>query len=47
MNKQLFGTDGIRGEVGGSLITPENMLKLGWAIGSVMKQQSKNNQSAE
>ena len=31
-----FGTDGIRGKVGTSPITPEFMLHLGWAIGSVL-----------
>ncbi len=34
--KQYFGTDGIRGEVGSSLINPEFVLKLGWAIGKVL-----------
>jgi len=33
--KQYFGTDGIRGAVGTSPITPDFMLKLGWAAGSV------------
>src|SRR5476649_788716 len=33
--KKYFGTDGIRGRVGESLINPEFMLKLGWAIGRV------------
>ena len=38
----LFGTDGIRGEVGDSLINPQNFLKIGWAIGQVFSQaQSK------
>ena len=36
MNKrQYFGTDGIRGQVGEGAITPEFMLKLGWAAGQV------------
>ncbi|MDY6920541.1 MAG: phosphoglucosamine mutase [Pseudomonadota bacterium] len=35
MNKQYFGTDGIRGTVGQGVITPEFMLKLGWAAGKV------------
>ncbi len=34
---QYFGTDGIRGRVGESLINPEFVLKLGWAIGSVLR----------
>lgn len=33
--KQYFGTDGIRGTVGESPITPDFMLKLGWAAGKV------------
>ncbi len=32
----LFGTDGVRGEFGADPITPENVLKLGWAVGSVL-----------
>ncbi|MFT7245250.1 MAG: phosphoglucosamine mutase [Candidatus Azotimanducaceae bacterium] len=35
MKKQYFGTDGIRGAVGQGAITPEFMLKLGWAAGRV------------
>jgi phosphoglucosamine mutase len=35
MSKRYFGTDGIRGEVGQSPITPDFMLKLGWACGRV------------
>ncbi len=33
--KQYFGTDGIRGTVGEAPITPDFMLKLGWAAGKV------------
>lgn len=33
--KQYFGTDGIRGTVGEPPITPDFMLKLGWAAGTV------------
>lgn len=33
--KKYFGTDGIRGRVGESLINPEFVLKLGWAVGRV------------
>jgi len=33
--KKYFGTDGIRGTVGESPITPDFMLKLGWAAGKV------------
>ncbi|MFT6956462.1 MAG: phosphoglucosamine mutase [Halieaceae bacterium] len=35
MSKQYFGTDGIRGAVGHAPITPDFMLKLGWACGRV------------
>lgn len=35
MSKQYFGTDGIRGRVGAAPITPDFMLKLGWACGRV------------
>jgi phosphoglucosamine mutase len=35
MSKRFFGTDGIRGRVGESPITPDFMLKLGWAAGRV------------
>lgn len=34
--RQYFGTDGIRGRVGAWPITPEFVLKLGWAIGVVL-----------
>ncbi|MEE4191975.1 MAG: phosphoglucosamine mutase [Halieaceae bacterium] len=35
MTKRYFGTDGIRGRVGEPPITPDFMLKLGWACGRV------------
>ena len=35
MNPRLFGTDGIRGRVGRHPITPDFMLRLGWAAGRV------------
>lgn len=38
MGRRYFGTDGIRGHVGQSPITPDFMLKLGWAVGRVMAQ---------
>ena len=37
--KRYFGTDGIRGRVGVSPITPEFVLKLGWAVGKVLARQ--------
>jgi len=36
MERKYFGTDGIRGRVGQGWITPEFMLKLGWAVGRVL-----------
>jgi len=36
--RKYFGTDGIRGKVGGSLINPDVMLKLGYALGLVLKE---------
>jgi phosphoglucosamine mutase len=36
MGKKFFGTDGIRGRVGEPPISPEFMLKLGWATGRVL-----------
>lgn len=35
MARKYFGTDGIRGRVGAGAITPEFVLKLGWAVGKV------------
>ncbi|MEN9896547.1 MAG: hypothetical protein RLZZ66_196 [Pseudomonadota bacterium] len=35
MTKKYFGTDGIRGKVGIPPITPDFLLKLGWAAGQV------------
>ncbi len=37
MEKRYFGTDGIRGRVGDAPITPEFMLKLGWAVGTAFR----------
>lgn len=36
MSRKYFGTDGIRGKVGESLLTPEFVMKLGWAAGKVL-----------
>jgi len=36
MSKKYFGTDGIRGKVGGSLMTAEFALRLGYAAGKVL-----------
>ena len=35
MKPRIFGTDGIRGEVGRHPVTPDFMLRLGWAAGRV------------
>lgn len=37
--RKYFGTDGIRGKVGEGVITPQFMLKLGWAVGHAFKEQ--------
>jgi phosphoglucosamine mutase len=39
--KKYFGTDGIRGTVGVYPITPDFVLKLGWATGKVFAQKGK------
>lgn len=39
MARQYFGTDGIRGTVGQSPITPDFMLRLAHAVGRVLKSQ--------
>ncbi|MDX1341244.1 MAG: phosphoglucosamine mutase [Reinekea sp.] len=39
--KKYFGTDGIRGEVGQGVITPEFVLRLGWAAGRVFSKQGR------
>ena len=40
MHRKYFGTDGVRGRVGQGVMTPEFVLKLGWAAGRVLCQQS-------
>ncbi|EAR59765.1 phosphoglucosamine mutase [Neptuniibacter caesariensis] len=39
MGKRYFGTDGIRGKVGQFPITPDFVLKLGWAAGKVFARE--------
>lgn len=39
MTKRYFGTDGIRGKVGEHPITPDFILKLGWACGRVFTRE--------
>ena len=41
--RKYFGTDGIRGRVGEYPITPEFMLKLGWAAGQAFKRDGHRN----
>ncbi len=36
MTRKYFGTDGVRGKVGDFPITPDFILKLGWAAGRVL-----------
>jgi phosphoglucosamine mutase len=40
MTRRFFGTDGIRGTVGQSPITPDFMLRLGHAVGRVLKRET-------
>ncbi|MCP3666824.1 MAG: phosphoglucosamine mutase [Gammaproteobacteria bacterium] len=40
MERRYFGTDGIRGRVGAGKITPEFVLKLGWAAGRVLGKEA-------
>ncbi len=37
---RLFGTDGVRGRFGREPITPQTLLKLGWAFGAVLRELS-------
>jgi phosphoglucosamine mutase len=40
MSRRYFGTDGIRGTVGQSPITPDFMLRLGHAVGRVLRRET-------
>ncbi|WP_221800638.1 phosphoglucosamine mutase [Oceanobacter mangrovi] len=42
MARKFFGTDGIRGRVGDYPITPDFVMKLGWAAGKVFAQQGRS-----
>ena len=42
MSRKLFGTDGIRGAVGQHPITPDVVLRLGHAVGRVLKRHEAN-----
>ncbi|GAB1264306.1 phosphoglucosamine mutase [Aurantivibrio infirmus] len=39
MSRKYFGTDGIRGRVGVEPITPDFMMRLGWAAGRVLAER--------
>ena len=43
MSESLFGTDGVRGRVGLEPITPQTVMKLGWAAGRVLAGAGKGN----
>jgi phosphoglucosamine mutase len=40
--RRYFGTDGIRGRVGNGAISPDFVLKLGWAVGRVLSKEGAN-----
>jgi phosphoglucosamine mutase len=42
MERKYFGTDGIRGRVGDGVMTPDFVLKLGWAVGRVLCSENNN-----
>jgi len=42
VSRRYFGTDGIRGEVGRFPITPDFVLKLGWAAGCVFAREGRS-----
>src|SRR3982750_1147308 len=42
MTRKYFGTDGVRGTVGESPMTPEFVLRLGYAAGKVLSGQRKD-----
>jgi phosphoglucosamine mutase len=39
MNRKYFGTDGVRGRVGEAPITPDFAMKLGFSVGSVLRER--------
>ena len=41
MSRKYFGTDGVRGRVGQSPMTPDFAMKLGWAAGKVLARSHK------
>jgi len=40
MSRKFFGTDGVRGRMGQEPITPQTVVKLGWAAGQVLARGS-------
>ena len=46
MQRKFFGTDGIRGRVGEPPITPELVLKLGWAAGRTLRRRRRRTGAA-
>ena len=42
MSRKYFGTDGVRGTIGESPMTPDFVLRLGYAAGKVLSKQSAN-----
>ncbi len=42
MSRKYFGTDGIRGQVGVYPVTPDFVLKLGWAAGKVFARKGRS-----
>jgi phosphoglucosamine mutase len=43
LKRKYFGTDGIRGKVGEAPITPDFVLKLGWAVGCIFAREGYQN----
>lgn len=43
ITRKYFGTDGVRGKVGGAAVNPEMVLKLGWAVGKVLANGERKN----
>ena len=42
MTRRYFGTDGVRGTVGSSPMTPDFVLRLGYAGGKVLSKDRKS-----
>lgn len=47
MKRRYFGTDGIRGRVGEPAISPDFIVKLGWAAGRVLGAQARSGQGGK